>query len=85
MRDSKERIVQLIEDLDAIEFYDRVMFNARICNREVIHNMDVQDKLLYRLEKLDYDAYLCYLCDDRETINKYYSRKVVEDGILHEI
>lgn len=68
-------IVQTIEQLDAIDFYDRVMFHCGICNKEVLDNMLVQDKLLRRLEKLDLDAYICYITDERDVIEKYYSRK----------
>lgn len=67
-------IAQVIEDLDAIDFYDRVMFNAGICNQEVMNNMLTQDKLLLQLEKLDADAYLCYLIGDDETLDKYYRK-----------
>lgn len=70
-----ELICKTIEDLDAIDFYDRVFFSIGICSVEVMNNMVVQDKLLAQLERLDYDAYLCYLVDDRETIKKYYSRE----------
>lgn len=70
-----EMIAQTIENLDSIDFYDRIMFNAGICNSEVLSNMVIQDKLLAQLERLDYDAYLCYIVDDRATIEKYYTKK----------
>lgn len=69
-----ELIVETIEALDAIEFYDRVMTACEICDSRVLENMVTQDKLLLKLERLDADAYLCYITGDRETIAKYYSR-----------
>lgn len=69
-----EIIAQLIEDLDAIDFYDRVMYNAGLCTYEVQNNMKVQDELLKRLERLDADAYLSYIIGDDEVLNKYYRK-----------
>lgn len=72
---TSERVIQVIADLDAIDFYDRVMFSCGICDDRVLSNMITQDKLLMQLERLDDDAYLAYLCDERDVINKYYSRR----------
>lgn len=69
-----ELIAQTIADLDDIDFYDRVMFACGICNREVLNNMLVQDTLLQRLERLDADAYLAYICDEQDVLDKYYRK-----------
>jgi hypothetical protein len=69
-----EIIAQVIEDLDAIDYYDRVMYEAGLCTREVQSNMLLQDKLLAQLERLDADAYICYITGDDAVLEKYYRK-----------
>jgi hypothetical protein len=69
-----EIIAQVIEDLDAIDFFDRVMFACGLVNAELLNNMLAQDKLLLQLERLDFDAYMAYLCDEQEILDKYYRK-----------
>lgn len=67
-----KQIAMTIEQLDNIETFDRIMFNARICNQDVLNGIKAQDELLQRLERLDYDAYIAYICGEQDVLDKYY-------------
>lgn len=70
-----EVVIETVEQLQAIDFYDKVMLDAGIINEEVLTNTVAHDKLLQRLERLDKDAYILYITGDTETLHKYYTRK----------
>lgn len=75
LRNSHERIAQLIADLEAIDFYDRTMQAVGICGFAVQTNMKVQDAKLAQLERLDADAYLAYIVGDEEVLNVYRQKE----------
>lgn len=70
-----ERVYKLIEELDALDAFDRITLAAGICNKDVFDNLRVQDAKLQELERLDADAYQCYILGDQAVLDKYYRRK----------
>lgn len=75
-----ERVIQLIEDLDAIDAFDRITLATGICNKDVFDNYRVQDAKLQELKRLDADAYQCYILGDQAVLDKYYRKQ--KEGAL---
>lgn len=75
MRNAHETIANLIADLDDIDAYDKITFAAGFVPAGYLSNLLLQDELLLRLERLDYDAYMAYICGEEDTLNKYYRRR----------
>ena len=71
------RIAKVIEQLDAIDFYEKVLTHCEVSDMSLSSNEVVRGELIERLYKLDVDAYQAYLADDQAVLDKYYRRKEV--------